>query len=390
MTASHATGYAERRTRLGCGVVQRGDIQGVELRIVQNVRQGNLLRNRCGGLLRRLTHRGTVAQGRTRLTLIRLVRVRRLRSLLSRWALLRSAGRARGGEIGRHTRRGLASGGSLVHSRLLRGFGPGSNARGLLRGRLLRRRLRNLLSGVGLSGLHGLRVLSRYCSLGRRLRVSSSRCGLRGRPATALLVEEHATAADGLESARALGAALRMLCVARSRGAAFCSAVGRRILLGVGTLSGTGLMHSRLMHLGLGCAGFSVTTLSCRHRSLRGRSLRGTLTTDGLCDGSLGGGNRRGASLSSRSGLFGFTVKLLIIEVDLGALVFVIVALAVSETLTQGICQTKAARGPGQTTQHGENHEPCPGEQTKEGQKQAQHCGNASPGGDQVGHTRGG
>lgn len=272
-----------------------------------------------------------------------------------------------------------------MHSRLLRGFGPGSNARGLLRGRLLRRRLRNLLRGVGLSGLHGLRVLSRYCSLGRRLRFSSSRCWLRVRPATALLVEENATAADGLESARALGAALRMLCVARSRGMALCSAVGRRILRRVDTLSGMGLMRS-----GLGCAGFSVTMLSCRHRSLRGRSLRGTLTTDGLCDGSLGRGSRRGASLSSRSRLFGFTVKLLIIEVDLGALVFVIVALAVSETLTQGICQTKAARGPGQTTQHGENHEPCPGEQTKEGQKQAQHCGNASPGGDQVGHTRGG
>ena len=176
-----------------------------------------------------------------------------------------------------------------------------------------------------------------------------------------------------------------MLCVARSRGTAFCSAVGRRILRRIDTLSGMGLMHS-----GLGCAGFSVTMLSCRHRSLRGRSLRGTLTTNGLCDGSLGGGSRRGVSLSSRSRLFGFTVKLLIIEVDLGALVFVIVALAVSETLTQGICQTKAARGPGQTTQHGENHEPCPGEQIKEGQKQAQHCGNASPGGDQVGHTRGG
>ena len=272
-----------------------------------------------------------------------------------------------------------------MRNRLLRGVGPGSNARGLLRGRLLRRRLRNLLLGVGLSGLHGLRVLSRYRSPGRRLRFSSSRCGLRGRPATALLVEEHATAADRLESARALGAALRMLCVARSRGAALCSAVGRRLLHRVDTLSGTGLMHS-----GLGCARFSVTTLSCRRRSLRGRSLGGTLTADGLCDGRLGGGSRRGVSLRSRSRLFGFTVKLLIIEVDLGTLVFVIVALAASETLAQGICQTKAACGPGQATQHGENHEPCPGEQTKEGQKQTQHGGNASPGGDQVGHTRGG
>ena len=149
-------------------------------------------------------------------------------------------------------------------------------------------------------------------------------------------------------------------------------------------------MHSGLMHSGLGRAGVGVTTLSRGNRGLRGRSLRGTLTADGLCDGSLGGGGRRGASLSSRSGLFGFAVKLLIVEVDFGALVVVIVALAVSETLTQGICQTKAAHSPGQTTQHGENHEPCPGEQTKEGQKQAQHCGNASPGGDQVGHTRGG
>ena len=255
---------------------------------------------------------------------------------------------------------------------------------------MLRRRLRNLLCGVGLSGLHGLRVLSRYRSLGRRLGFSSSRCGLRGRPTTALLIEEHATAADRLESARALGAALRMLCVARSRGTALCSSVGRRLLHRIDILSGTGLMYSRLMHSGLGCTGFSVTTLGCRHRSLRGRSLSGTLTSDGLCDGRLGGGSRRGVSLSSRSRLFGFTVKLLIIEVDLGALVFVIVALAVSETLAQGICQAKAACGPGQATQHGENHEPCPGEQTKEGQKQAQHGGNACSGGDQVSHTRGG
>lgn len=250
-----------------------------------------------------------------------------------------------------------------MHSRLLHGFGPGSNARGLLR-----RRLRNLLRGVGLSGLHGLR----------------------GRLATALLVEEHATAADGLESARALGAALRMLCVARSRGAALCSAVGRRILLGVGTLSGTGIMHSRLGRAGVGRAGVGVTTLSRGNRGLRGRSLSGTLTADGLCDGSLGGGSRRRASLSSRSGLFSFTVKLLIVEVDFGALVVVIVALAVSETLAQGICQTKAAHSPGQTSQHGENHEPYPGEQAKEGQKQAQHSGNTGPGGDQVGHARGG
>ena len=185
MAASRTAGCTKRRALLGCGVAQRGDIQGVELRIIQNVRQRNLLRNRGGSLLSRRAHRGIITQSRTDR---RLIRTHCLRSLLNRRALLRSGNRTRGRELGRHVRLRFSSGGRPMHSHLLRGFDPRSNTRGLLRCRLL-------------SGLHGRDGLSCHYLFTRRLGLSSTGCRLRGRATTALLIEEHTTAANGLESA---------------------------------------------------------------------------------------------------------------------------------------------------------------------------------------------
>lgn len=204
--------------------------------------------------------------------------------------------------------------------------------------------------------MHGRDGLSCHYLFARRLGLSSTGCRLRGRATTALLIEEHTTAANGLESARTLGASPRMLRVARNRNgrARLHLAVGRCILRRISILSGSGFLHSGLLRTGLGD----------RSRGLRERLLRITGTAGRLRTGSLGCGGLHGALAINRGRLFGFTFKgftvmRLIITVDARLLVIVIIfRFATIKTLTQGIGQTKTTRPPGHTTQYGKNHEP--------------------------------
>ena len=150
---------ASRKSR----VIQRGDIQRIELGIIQDIRQRNLLGNRLSGSLssrcrRRLTDGRAVTQS---LASHRLIRVNS--RLLSRSLLCRSCYRLSGSLYG------------------------------------------------CLSGLCGLR-LDRLAWSNRSLRYPLRLCRSTrytgGSSGTALLIKEHATAANRLEAARTLLAVL--------------------------------------------------------------------------------------------------------------------------------------------------------------------------------------
>ena len=149
-------------------VVQRGDIQRIELGIIQNIRQRNLFGNRLSGSLSGRCRR-CLADGRTvtqSLASHRLIRVNCRLLCGSCYRLYRCLSLSRLNGLSR-----------------LRRYRLGSRCRSLL------------------SGLNSLRPRNRslrYLLLCRSVRRS------RGSGGAALLIEEHATAANRLETARTL------------------------------------------------------------------------------------------------------------------------------------------------------------------------------------------
>ena len=184
-------------------VVQRGDIQSIELGIIQDIRQRNLFGNRLSGSLssrcrRRLADRRTIAQS---LASHRLIRVNS--RLLCGCLLRRSCYRLDRCLCGR-----LLSLSGLCGLRRHR-LGGLCRLSGLCR--------RHTLSALRLNslGLYGLARSNRSNRSLSHLRLCRSTRRSGGSSRTALLVKEHATAANRLETARTLLAAL--LTVTRGR-----------------------------------------------------------------------------------------------------------------------------------------------------------------------------
>ena len=183
-----STGVTVRRTNTtGCSsagrvsrVVQRGDVQRIELGIIQDIRQRNLFGNRLSGRCR--------ANGRTVAQSLASHRLIRLNCRLLCGCLLNLSGLSRLRLCTRRLLNGLNSLSGLGHCLL------GSRCRCLLN------RLR----------LCNLRLC--YPRLPRGARRSSGGSVSSG---TALLIEEHTTAANRLEAARTLLATL--LTVSRRR-----------------------------------------------------------------------------------------------------------------------------------------------------------------------------
>ena len=332
-------------------VVQRGDIQCVELGIIQDIRQRNLFGNRLSGRSRRcLTDGRTVTQS---LTSHRLIRVNyRL--------LCGSCHRLRG-----YLLNGLNSLSGLRRYRL------GSGCRSLLNG-LNRLRLCNLRL--------------RYPRLPRGTRRSSGGSTSGG---TALLVEEHATAANRLEAARTLLATL--LAVSRRRlgrtssgRTSGCRANGTSSLRRRGRL---------LASSSLGCI------LRCLHRDVRAaRACRLTVQVAGrLAGGGASGGflffdrvlNRRLHRLVGAIGrlfipirFFGFLFTGLFLRGRRKT--------SSTTSLDLSTCrlqQTGAAHSPRATGKNQEENSPTPRRTTKESENTTQKAQTSQCNSNQQGNT---
>ena len=335
-------------------VVQRGDIQCVELGIIQDIRQRNLFGNRLSGRSRgssrRLADRRTVTQS---LTSHRLIRVNyRL--------LCGSCHRLRG-----YLLNGLNSLSGLRRYRL------GSGCRSLLNG-LNRLRLCNLRL--------------RYPRLPRGTRRSSGGSTSGG---TALLVEEHATAANRLEAARTLLATL--LAVSRRRlgrtssgRTSGCRANGTSSLRRRGRL---------LASSSLGCI------LRCLHRDVRAaRACRLTVQVAGrLAGGGASGGflffdrvlNRRLHRLVGAIGrlfipirFFGFLFTGLFLRGRRKT--------SSTTSLDLSTCrlqQTGAAHSPRATGKNQEENSPTPRRTTKESENATQKAQTSQCNSNQQGNT---
>ena len=172
-------------------VVQRGNIQRIELGIIQNIRQRNLFGNRLSGSLssrcrRRLADGQTIAQS---LTSHRLIRVNSRLLCGSCYRLHR-----------------CLSGSLLNRSGLsgLRRYRLGSGCRSLLNGL-------NRLSGLSRLRLCNPRLRHLRLPRGTSRSSGGSTSGGSLSSRTTLLVEEHATTANRLEAARTLLTTLRAM-----------------------------------------------------------------------------------------------------------------------------------------------------------------------------------
>lgn len=353
-------------------VVQRGDIQCVELGIIQDIRQRNLFGNRLSGRSRgssrRLADRRTVTQS---LTSHRLIRVN---CRLLRGCLLNLSGLSR-----------------------LRRYRLGSGCRSLLNG--LNR----------LSGLSRLRLCTRrlrYPRLPRGTRRSSggSTSGGSMSSGTALLVEEHATAANRLETAWTLLATLlavscRRLGRSSSGRTSGCRANGTRSLRRRGHF----LTSNSLASSSIGCI------LRCLHRDVRAaRACRLTVQVAGRLAGSglAGSGARlrlrslRIRAFSSRAiyqfgcivvgfvvGAFvRFTLSIIVLSIlyfSFGAALIAVLLHLMGKRLQQ----TKTAHSPRTTGKNQEEDSPTPRQISKECQKAGDQGKHAQTGGNQQGDT---
>ena len=202
-TARRSTGR-ERR------VVQGRNIQSIELGIIQDVRQRNLLGNRLSGSLSSRCRR-RLADGRTIAQSLASHRLGRLNSRLLRGSLLLS-----GRRLGRLRCYRLSRLCGLSRRHTLSALGL--NRLGLNRLGLYGLSRGHGLSALGLNrlGLYGLARSNRSNrSLRYLLRLRRSTWCSGGSSRTALLVKEHASAANRLEAAWTLLAAL--LTVTRGR-----------------------------------------------------------------------------------------------------------------------------------------------------------------------------